>query len=152
MIRTLWGSAKNPEVNDGLAIWCSQRAGAGRGFAPPYTTMGVFRDEALIGVTVFHNYQPQDGVIEISGASASAKWLPRSVLLEKFSYIFDQLGCQLCVMRVAERNARMIAVARKYGFTGHLIPRLRGRDEAEWIFTLADDEWRNSRFHKRNTG
>lgn len=149
-MRTLWGSATNPEVNDGLAAWCAHRIGAERGFQAPYTTMGVFQGQGLIGVTVFHNWQPEDGVIEISGASASAKWLPRSVLFEKFSYIFDHLGCQLCVMRVSERNPRMIAVATKYGFTGHLIPRLRGRDQAEWIFTLNDDDWRMSRYHKRN--
>lgn len=150
MIQILWGSAQNPKVNDRLATWCAQKVGLVRGFSEPFTTMGVFSGSDLIGVTVFHNYQPEDGVIEISGASASARWLPRSILFEKFSYIFDQLGCQLCVMRVSERNDRMIAVARKYGFTGHLIPRLRGRDEAEWVFTLTDDEWRKSRFHKRN--
>lgn len=149
-MKAIWGSARNPEVNEGLATWCAMKVGLDRGFSDPYTTMGVFDGETLIGVTVFHNYQPQDGVIEISGASASARWLPRGILFEKFSYIFDQLGCQLCVMRVSERNARMIAVARKYGFTGYLIPRLRGRDEAEWVFTLADDEWRNSRFHRGN--
>lgn len=112
--------------------------------------MGIYRGPDLIGVTVFHHLNREDGVMEISGASTSAKWLPRKVLFEKFSYVFDQHGCQLCVMRVSEHNARMIAVAKKYGFTGHLIPRLRGRDEAEWIFTLADDEWRESRFHKRS--
>lgn len=149
MISTLWGSAENPEVNDGLAMWCAQKVGLDRGFAPPFTTMGVFNGPELIGVTVFHNFQPKEGVIEISGASASARWLPRKVLFEKFSYVFEQLRCQLCVMRVSERNDRMIAVARKYGFTGHLIPRLRGHDEAEWIFTLADNDWQESRFHKR---
>lgn len=150
-MQAIWGSDREPQLNAALADWCARRIGLNRGFTPPYTTMGVFDGAELAGVTVFNNYQPQDGVIEISGASASARWLPRSILFEKFSYIFDQLGCQLCVMRVSERNDRMIAVARKYGFTGHLIPRLRGRDEAEWIFTLADDEWRNSRFHRRRT-
>jgi RimJ/RimL family protein N-acetyltransferase len=147
----LWGSDNEPELNDGMAGWCALQIGLQRGFTRPFTTMGVFDGEDLIGVTVFHNFQPQEGVIEISGASASAKWLPRKVLFEKFSYIFEQLRCQLCVMRVSERNDRMIAVAKKYGFTGHLIPRLRGHDEAEWIFTLADNEWQESRFHRRKT-
>lgn len=133
-----------------LATWCASQAIGNGAFSEPFTTMGVVDDQTLIGVTVFHNFHPEEGVIEISGASISARWLPRKILLEKFSYVFDQLGCQLCIMRVSERNDRMIAVAKKYGFTGYLIPRLRGRDEAEWVFTLADDDWRRSRFHKRS--
>ncbi|UWF68413.1 MULTISPECIES: hypothetical protein [unclassified Brucella] len=46
----------------------------------------------------------------------------------------------------------MIRIARAYGFSETYIPRLRGRDEGEFIFTLTDDDWRNGRFFKASTG
>lgn len=48
----------------------------------------------------------------------------------------------MVVLRVSERNAGMISIAERFGFTRHRIPRLRGRDEAEIIFTLTDNDWR----------
>jgi len=147
-MRLLWGSAANSEANEALANWCAAKAGLQRGFAPPYTTLGVFNDETLIGVAVFHNFQPDRGVVEISGAPSSGRWLTPKVLFETFAFIFEGLRCQLCVMRISERDKRMIALAKRVGFEGHLVPRLRGRDEAQWIFTLTDDDWHNSGFNK----
>jgi len=47
---------------------------------------------------------------------------------------------------VSERNTGMVEIAQRFGFQGTLIPRLRGRTESEWIFTLTDDDWRASRW------
>jgi len=73
----------------------------------------------------------------------------RRTLDAMHGYIFDAAGCQLAVMRVAESNEPMRRSGRRYGYSETLIPRLRGRDEAEAIMTLTDDAWRASRFHKR---
>lgn len=59
-----------------------------------------------------------------------------------FGYPFDEIGCQMVVIRVSERNAVMIAIAERFGFSPHRIPHLRGRGEAEIIFTLTDNDWR----------
>lgn len=128
--------------NEAVAAWVAAHIpGCERGFDKP-VAIGVVEDERLIGGTVFHNYQPEAGVIEMSSAGTSPRWLSRTMLKAIFGYVFDQIGCQLVVMRVSERNGRMVKIAEKFGFDGHLIPRLRGRDEAEWIFTLTDDQWR----------
>jgi RimJ/RimL family protein N-acetyltransferase len=128
--------------NEAVAAWVAANIpGCERGFDKP-VAIGVVENERLIGGTVFHNYNPEAGVIEMSSAGTSPRWLSRPMFKAIFGYVFDQIGCQLVVMRVSERNSRMIKIAEKFGFAGQLIPRLRGRDEAEWIFTLTDEQWR----------
>jgi RimJ/RimL family protein N-acetyltransferase len=80
----------------------------------------------------------------------SKLWINRTVMNAAFSGVaFGLLGCQMVVLRVSERNRPMIRIARHIGFSEVKIPRLRGRDEAEYIFTLTDDAWRSSRFHRK---
>ena len=103
----------------------------------------------LRAVVVFHNYCPEAGVLEMSAAVESKRWLSRPVLRAMHGYIFDDAGCQLAVMRVSENNMTMRRIAKAYGYDETLIPRLRGRNEAESILTLTDDDWNRSRFHAR---
>lgn len=138
--------------NEAVAAWVAAHIpGCERGFDRP-VSIGVVEDERLIGGTCFHNWQPEAGVIEMSSAATSPRWLHPRMLRAIFEYPFDQLGCQLVVMRVSERNERMIGIARKFGFDGYLIPRLRGRDENEWLFTLTDEAWRSHKFKRSRHG
>lgn len=150
MIHTLWGGAGNAPLNDALADWCAAHIGLPRRVQPPYVTMGVFRDKALLCVILYNNHQPEAGVIEIHGAGISPRWLTRPVLWQMFEYPFEQLGCQLVVMRVAEDDYRLLRILTSYGFDHVIIPRLRGRNEGERIFWLTDDAWRANGFHKEN--
>lgn len=109
--------------------------------------MRVYTDRTIGGV-VFHDWNPEAGVLCMSAAGEPG-WLNRAVLHAMHSYIFDQARCQLAVMQVSERNERMRRIGRAYGYTETRVPRLRGRDEAEIIMTLTDEEWRRSRFHGR---
>ena len=150
-MRTVWASdADEPGLNAALAGWVNGKlfGESGTGFGP-CTTMGVFDGDHLLGVMVYHNYNSKAGVIEISGAAEHARWLTNAVLLEMFAYPFDQIGCQLVVMRVSEENRRLSRILTAYGFDRYKIPRLRGRHEDEIVFTLTDDRWRNNRFHRR---
>lgn len=99
--------------------------------------------DPIIAGVVFHNYSPESGVMEMSAAATSPRWLTRRVLHAMHSYIFEDAGCQMAAMRVGEQNARMRSIAERYGYTPYRIPRLRGRDEAEILFTLTDDEWKH---------
>lgn len=145
----LWGSTREPELNAALGEWCRIRIGLPRPFAS-FTSLGVFQGGELLGAAVFHNYEPESGVIEVSGASSSARWLPRQVLYELFSYVFDQLGCQMAVFRVSEKNTRLHRIMRAYGFDEFRIPRLAGRHEDQILFTLTDDAWRANGFHREH--
>lgn len=117
---------------------------------PHGTAMAVADGQTIIAGLVFSNYDPDAGVIEVSGASDKANWLNRAVLKEMFGYAFDQLGCQAVVMRVDPDNRRLNRILTAYGFTRHDVPRLRGRDKAEAFYILGDDSWRANGFHKEN--
>lgn len=108
----------------------------------------VFRDDETLGGVVYHDWNPEAGVMCMSAAGEPG-WLSRPVLWAMHAYIFDVAGCQLAVMQVSERNQRMRRIGLAYGYTEHRVPRLRGRDEAEMIMTLAEEDWRASRFHMR---
>jgi len=101
-----------------------------------------------LGAAIYQNYDPEHGVIELSAAAASPRWLSRKVLREMFSYPFDQLGCQAVAMRCDTDNSRLARIFTAYGFKRYDIPRLRGRDKGEAIYVLADDDWRANGFHK----
>jgi RimJ/RimL family protein N-acetyltransferase len=113
------------------------------------TAIGVVENGDLIGGTVFHQYSPEAGVIEMSSAAVSARWLAPKMIRAIFQYVFDQIGCQAVVMRVREDNARMVRIAQKFGFDGHLLPRLSGRDAGLWVFILTDDQWRDHPVNRR---
>jgi len=108
--------------------------------------MRVFRQET-IGVVVYHDWNPEAQVICMSAAGSDG-WLTRPVLYAMHDYVFNQAGCQLAVLQTSEHNAVMRRIALAYGYCEYLIPRLRGRNEAEALLTLTDDDWRASRFHK----
>lgn len=106
----------------------------------------------LVAGMVFHDYQPGPGLIQISSASTTPRWLTAEVRHMMFSYPFDQIGCQMVVLQVSAKNERMVRIAKAFGFTPYLISRLRGRDEDGYVFTLTDDDWRNSKFTRKIHG
>jgi RimJ/RimL family protein N-acetyltransferase len=112
------------------------------------TAMVVTDGNQVIGACLFHNWHPEEGVVELTSASVSERWLSRPVLSAMFGYAFDDLKCQAAILRVDPANARMCRIAAAFGFKRYDIPRLRGRDKAEAIFVLGDDEWRSGRFRK----
>lgn len=145
----VWGGASNEGVNQRIAAFvASHIPGCERGWEH-FTAMGVIEGDRLVAGTVFHNYAPEAGVIELSSASVSRRWLTRPVLRGMFGYPFDQIGCQMVVLRVSERNTGMIEIAERFGFNSYRIPRLRGRDEAEILFTFTNDDWRAHPVNRR---
>jgi RimJ/RimL family protein N-acetyltransferase len=119
------------------------------GFAGNFmNAVGVFRDGQIIGGTVFHNYYAKEGVIEMSSAATDPRWFSRRMLRAIFTYVFDFLECQMVIMRISEFNHHMLNIADRLGFDRYTIPRLRGKNEAEIICTLTDDQWRSSRFRR----
>lgn len=112
-----------------------------------YSSMAVLEDGALIAGTLYHNWQPEEGVIELSSFSNSRRWLTKNVVRCMFTGPFKVLGCQMVVLRVSERNENMIGIARKFGFEETYIPRLRGRNEGEMVFRYTDDQWRSSPYN-----
>jgi RimJ/RimL family protein N-acetyltransferase len=151
-MQLLWGDDTNkPVLNRMLADFVAARSGMERPLAPPYTTLGMVIGENVIGACVFHNWYPEHGVIEISAGATDKRWLSRKSLHAMMAYPFDQLGAQLVVCRVSERNEQdnqrgLKRLLYAFGFQSCIIPRLRGREESEIVFTLTDDAWRAGKF------
>lgn len=114
-----------------------------------YRAVGTFDDTGILGAFVYHNYHPEEGVIEISAASRSKRWFNATILRALFEIPFDQYGCQLVVMRASTIDWPIRRMLTRYGFHNVVIPRLRGRDLDETIFTLTDDAWRSNTFNAR---
>ena len=124
-----------------VAAFVAARIKAARGFGDCAAVAWVDGDELVAG-TVYHNWYPEHGTIELSSAAKHPRWLTRKSLRQMFDYPFNQLGCQMVVLRVGEHNARMRNIARRFGFAETVIPRMRGRDEADCIYTLTVEQWR----------
>lgn len=127
--------------------WVAGKLGL-RQWPESYSIANV-KDRFILGATVFHNWYPETGVVELTSVSDSPKWIDRKMINAVFSYAFDVRGCQMVVLRVSEINVVMVNIAERLGFKGYLIPRLRGKTEAEWIFCLTDDDWLKSRYRSR---
>lgn len=139
--------ATGPEV----ARWVADRLGFDRGFGP-CNAVGAVKDGGLVGGVVYHNYTPEAGVIEMTAFAATPAWFNRQMLGVIFGIPFDENKCQLLVWRVSPNNEHVTRLAKRLGFKGHVIPRLRGRDEDEIIFTLTDDDWKSGRFSRGCNG
>lgn len=147
MIETEYYGPQTPQQNRIVGDFVSNLVWKQPGMLEKYCTMGVFDDGELIAGTVYHNWHPDEGIIELSSASLSKKWLTKNVISAMFALPFELLGCQLVVLRVSERNTGMCKIARRFGFDETYIPRLRGRDEGEMIFRYTDDQWRESPYN-----
>jgi RimJ/RimL family protein N-acetyltransferase len=112
--------------------------------------MAVVDNGEVVAGVVFYDYDADAGVIQISGASDNKRWMTRPVLWAIYNYVFNELKCQAAVQRNDPDNTTLAAMMPRYGFKRYDIPRLRGRDKAEALFILGDDDWRGNGFHKEN--
>lgn len=151
MIDLLWGSSATPDLNAYLIGWAAAHIpNCRRGFGR-CVPAGVMDGDRLLGVVIYHNWDPEAGVIEMSGATTDSRWLARPVLRRMFEYPFLECHCQLVVMRVSENNKRLHRILAAYGFQAYRLPRLRGREEDEIVFLLTDDAWRTNKFNMRSS-
>jgi RimJ/RimL family protein N-acetyltransferase len=111
--------------------------------------LGILIGGELIAGVVFQNWNPKAGTIEISAAATDSRWMTRKSLQRIFGYVFDGAGCQLCILQVSEANERMRSIARRLGFTEHVIPRLFGRQTGGVVCTLTAEQWASSPIRSR---
>ena len=113
--------------------------------------LAIVDDGTLIAGMIWHNWDPDAGVVEISGAGTSRRWLTRKTLRTMFAVPFEEWGCQAVVMRVSDHDDALHRMLRSYGFEKYRIPRLRGRDEAENVFLLTDAAWAANKFNRKKS-
>lgn len=148
-MRTVWAHHDaNPDLYRAFCAFAASRIWDRPKEFTLGTAMAVVDCGKVVAVTVFHDYDADAGVIQISAAADSAKWLTRPVLLEMFGYAFNELGCQAVVALVDPENKRLERIFGAYGFDRYFIPRLRGRDKGEALYLLTEEAWRDNGFHK----
>ena len=101
---------------------------------------------------LFHDWNPEAGTIEFSGASVRPGWMTRAILHNLFAYAFDGVGCQMVVTRNRADNTRLHRQLCAFGFDRIDVPRLFGRTEDGVFWMLTDDQWRSGRFYIKGDG
>lgn len=145
----IWLHPRDGAAYEAVARFLADRIGAEVAGWQTGTIMAVAKGDRIVAAVLFHNWQPRHGVIEVSGASDDRGWLSRAVLFDLFDYAFNQMGAQAVVARMdADRPLGRRFEA--YGFRRYDIPRLRGRDKAETVMVLGNDEWTANGWHKEN--
>lgn len=151
MITVEWAGRLDPETRNMMARWAAEKIWPGEGKTfENCVCMGVMEHGKAIACMVYHNFDPDAQVIEVSGAASDRRWLKRHVLNEMFDYPFKKAGVQMLVMRVSAKKEQrhLHRMLKSYGFKAHQIPRLYGRDEDGIVFTLTDDDWRKNKFNR----
>jgi RimJ/RimL family protein N-acetyltransferase len=121
-----------------------------RGFGPAAKAIGVIDEGRLIAGIVYHNYDPEAGIIEISGAALPGTyWLSRETLRRMFQYPFHGCRCQMVVQRTPADDERLLGVLARYGYAFVTIPRLFGRDRDGVVCLLTREAWENNKFNQR---
>ena len=98
---------------------------------------------------VYHNWNPDTEVIEISAASLNRRWCSKEAVRLIFGYPFEQIGCQMVIARISEKNARALRIWRSLGADEIRVPRLYGRDEAACIMTITSEAWFDGPFARK---
>lgn len=113
--------------------------------------MGVVNanGEPVAGV-VFHDWNPERGLIEVSCAATDRRWMTRAVVREVFRYAFD--AARVVTTRTAESNRSVRRIWRALGATEYALAGLWGPDEAMMVYTLTPAQWRTSRLYGGRNG
>jgi len=137
------------EATDQLAQLVADRIWPGKGH-----DFGLCRAIAVVGGDqlaaglIYHNYDPDAGVVEISAAAWLKGWLTRSVLKVMYGYPFEAVGCQAVVQRVPDEDHMQHRMLKVYGHERYRIPRLRGPDAAENIYVLTREAWASNKLRR----
>lgn len=113
-----------------------------------FCTMAVTDSRGvLIGAAVYHNWMPDEGVVEVSSFSTHRNWMSKAIIRAAFSMPFDTLACQAVVARYSSEAGHVRKFWRALGSDEFVLPRLRGKHEPpEVVAILSDDAWRASKW------
>lgn len=126
-----------------LLPWCQFNIGTDK-------TIGVLdEDGRLIAGLVYHNYDPDAGIIELSAAATSRRWLTRGSIARMYQYPFHQVGVQMLVQRTPAENEYLLGMLAAYDYHFINIPRMYGRDRDGVLCCLTYEAWCDNRFNRR---
>ena len=145
MLRYVYG--RDQEIADAVAIMVPRVRERGFGKC---RAIGVIDEEGrLIGGMVYHNWNPEAEIIEMSGAAITPRWLTRETLKHVYQFPFLQCGCQMVVMQVEAENERLLRQLASYNYTFIKVPRMFGRNKDGVLCLLTYEAWLGNKFNKR---
>lgn len=118
-----------------LLAWAEPRIAElhGQGFPDNATAMGVESEAGdILGVVVFHTWEPWNRTIEVSAVSTDARWLlARKAWASMFDYAFNACETDKIWSRTPARNERALRFLKALGFVPEArLPRQFGTDDA----------------------
>jgi hypothetical protein len=142
-----WAFAREGQETEALSALVADRIWPtkGRNFGE-CKAIAVLNGNSLAAGLIYHNYDPDAHVIEISGASWINGWLTRPVLKAMYGYPFIDCACQAVVQRVSDDDTAQHRMLKAYGAERYRIPRLRGDNAAENIFITTRETWAANKF------
>ncbi len=118
-----------------------------RGFGRCKAIGVVDGDGRLIAGVVYHNWQPEAGVIEMSVAALSdTRWLTRETLRRVHDYPFRQIGAQMILGLTSTDDQRLLRQLAALGYMFVLVPRLLGRDHDGVLCLFTREAYEQCRF------
>ena len=110
-----------PFWDERVAHWVARHIdGCERGFGN-CKALGIEHKGELVAGVVFHNWEPETGVIEVSGAATDTRWMTRKVINAALEYVFEDAGCQMLVARQALTNSPARRLWLGIGGTEHIM-------------------------------
>lgn len=103
-----------------------------------------------IAGVVFHDYKPDAGTVQYSGAAIDSRWLQGPTLHEMFGYMFEQLGCQMVITGNAANNTGLHSILERLDHNKHIIERGWGRGMDLYLWTLTREQWAANKYMKRS--
>lgn len=120
---------------------------SGRDFGPSLS-LAIFDGNALQGGVVIHDWNPEAGTVEISGGVITPRAPFRAAARAVADHVFRAMECQAAIWRTSEHNRAVRKLARSMGGQEFIIPRLRGRNEAEALILFTDEAWQKTRWSR----
>lgn len=120
-----------------------------RGFGKSRAIGVVDEDGRLIAGVVYHDFVPETGVMSMSAAAITPRWLTRETVQRIHEFPFDGAGCQMVLQVVPAEHERLLRQLAAGGYMMVRVPRLFGRDRDGIACMFTDDDWRASKFNRR---
>lgn len=112
--------------------------------------IGIVEGGMPIAGVVYHNWEPDAGIIEISGAALPGHyWCTRETIQRAYEYPFLQIGCQMVVQRNSAEDERLLRQLAALNYSFIRIPRMLGRDQDGVLCLLTYEDWLDNKFNKR---
>ena len=112
--------------------------------------IGVVEGGLLIAGVVYHNWNPDAGVLEMSAAALPGHhWLTQETIKRMYQYPFLFCDCQMVMNIVPASDEQHLYVLSRFGYSLIRIPRLLGRDKDSVVCLLTREDWEANKFCKR---